>query len=257
LADDRGRPVAFALTPGNVADVVMAVPLLAAVAQPKRLLADKAYDADSLRRWLKHRKIRAAIPSTASRRTPYPTGTRLFVIDESGVCSSTNTITISPNRTDDIEGANSPAVIATAPGYIGLESNGASAWFITDQLAAASAPHGAFGQFLVKETLLSGLSGATVTTTNFIPANCIVFALSARVVTTITGATSYEVGETGNLSEFGSLLSLPAGPTNFGLIGPKAFFANTNVLLTAAGSNFTAGAVRLSLVYMVVGPSTS
>ena len=72
LADDRGRPVAFALTPGNVADVVMAVPLLGAVAQPKRLLADKAYDADSLRRWLKHRKIRAAIPSTASRRTPYP-----------------------------------------------------------------------------------------------------------------------------------------------------------------------------------------
>jgi transposase len=72
LADDRGRPVAFALTPGNVADVVMAIPLLAAVAKPKRLLADKAYDADSLRRWLKHRKIRAAIPSTASRRTPYP-----------------------------------------------------------------------------------------------------------------------------------------------------------------------------------------
>jgi IS5 family transposase len=48
----------------------MAVPLLDAVAKPKRLLADKAYDADSLRRWLKHRKIRAAIPSTASRRTP-------------------------------------------------------------------------------------------------------------------------------------------------------------------------------------------
>src|ERR1700722_2029233 len=72
LADDRGKPVAFALTPGNVADVVMAIPLLAAVAKPKRLLADKAYDADSLRRWLKHRTIRAAIPSTASRRTPYP-----------------------------------------------------------------------------------------------------------------------------------------------------------------------------------------
>jgi transposase len=72
LADDRGRPVAFALTPGNVANVVMAIPLLGAVAKPKRVLADKAYDADSLRRWLKQRKIRAAIPSTASRRTPYP-----------------------------------------------------------------------------------------------------------------------------------------------------------------------------------------
>ena len=72
LADDRGRPVAFALTPGNVADIIMAIPLLGAVAKPTRLLADKAYDADSLRRWLKQRRIRAAIPSTASRRTPYP-----------------------------------------------------------------------------------------------------------------------------------------------------------------------------------------
>jgi transposase len=31
LADDRGRPVAFALTPGNVPDISMAVPLLGAV----------------------------------------------------------------------------------------------------------------------------------------------------------------------------------------------------------------------------------
>src|SRR5271170_7043928 len=72
LADDCGRPVALALTPGNVADIIMAIPLIDAVAKPKRLLADKAYDADSLRRWLKQRKIKAAIPSTASRRTPYP-----------------------------------------------------------------------------------------------------------------------------------------------------------------------------------------
>jgi transposase len=35
-------------------------------------LADKAYDADGLRNWLKRRKIKAVIPSTASRRTPYP-----------------------------------------------------------------------------------------------------------------------------------------------------------------------------------------
>src|SRR6476619_4922694 len=35
-------------------------------------LADKAYDADSFRNWLKRRKIKAVIPSTATRRTPYP-----------------------------------------------------------------------------------------------------------------------------------------------------------------------------------------
>jgi IS5 family transposase len=76
LADDRGRPVAFALTPGNVADITMAAPLLGAVARPKRLLADKAYDADSLRKWLKQRKVKAVIPSTDSRRTPYPLDSR-------------------------------------------------------------------------------------------------------------------------------------------------------------------------------------
>ena len=47
-------------------------PLLGAVDKPKRLLADKAYDADSFRNWLKRRKIKAIIPSTATRRTPYP-----------------------------------------------------------------------------------------------------------------------------------------------------------------------------------------
>jgi transposase len=50
----------------------MAIPLLGAVAAPRRLLADKAYDADSLRTWLQKRGIKAVIPSTAARRTPYP-----------------------------------------------------------------------------------------------------------------------------------------------------------------------------------------
>ena len=78
MADDRGRPVAFALTPGNVADITMAITLLSAVDKPKRLLADKAYDADSFRIWLKQRKIKAVIPSTATRRTPYPIDRNIY-----------------------------------------------------------------------------------------------------------------------------------------------------------------------------------
>jgi hypothetical protein len=58
LADDSGRPVAFALTPGNVTDISMAMPLLAVVARPDRI-TDKAYDADNLRDWLKIRRIEA------------------------------------------------------------------------------------------------------------------------------------------------------------------------------------------------------
>ena len=49
----------------------MAIQLLAAVDKPRRLLADKAYDADSFRNWLKRRKIKAVIPSTAARRTTH------------------------------------------------------------------------------------------------------------------------------------------------------------------------------------------
>ncbi len=50
----------------------MALPLLGAVAAPKRLIADKAYDAMRLRDWLKSHRITAVIPSTASRYKPFP-----------------------------------------------------------------------------------------------------------------------------------------------------------------------------------------
>lgn len=50
----------------------MAPRLLGAVAPSQRVIADKAYDADSLRRWLAVRGTKAVIPSSAARRTPYP-----------------------------------------------------------------------------------------------------------------------------------------------------------------------------------------
>ena len=54
------------------ADISVARDLLDTLAPPKQLLADKAYDADHLRDWLKTRRTQAVIPSTATRRTPYP-----------------------------------------------------------------------------------------------------------------------------------------------------------------------------------------
>ena len=48
----------------------MAMLLLSAFVGPKRLIADKAYDVDSLQRWLKARRIKAVIPSTAIRTVP-------------------------------------------------------------------------------------------------------------------------------------------------------------------------------------------
>jgi transposase len=52
----------------------MALPLLQSVARSQRLIADKACDAESLRRWLQDRRIEAVIPSTATRTVLYPLG---------------------------------------------------------------------------------------------------------------------------------------------------------------------------------------
>ncbi|MFH5927251.1 transposase [Roseomonas xinghualingensis] len=52
MANAEGRPLAFILTPGNVADISVAAYLLDGIAPPRRVLADKAYDADRLRKSL-------------------------------------------------------------------------------------------------------------------------------------------------------------------------------------------------------------
>ena len=60
------------MTPGNIADITMAFPMLEAFAPAKRLIADKAYDADRLRAWLHDKGIEAVIPGRAARAVVYP-----------------------------------------------------------------------------------------------------------------------------------------------------------------------------------------
>jgi IS5 family transposase len=72
LANAQGQPVAFVLTPGNVADISVAATLLGDIAPPRRLLADKAYDADHLRQRLEAQGTKVVIASSGARRHPYP-----------------------------------------------------------------------------------------------------------------------------------------------------------------------------------------
>ena len=60
------------MTPGNIADITMAVPMLEALAPAKLLIASKAYDADRLSTWLQDKGIEAVIPGRASRPIVYP-----------------------------------------------------------------------------------------------------------------------------------------------------------------------------------------
>jgi transposase len=64
--------VAFLLTPGNIADISAAPELLAGSPPAKRLLADKGYDANSLRNSLNSQGTEPVIPSKRNRKRAIP-----------------------------------------------------------------------------------------------------------------------------------------------------------------------------------------
>ena len=66
------------LSPGNINDIAYAPALIAAAGPLKRLIADKAYDAISLRQLLADQGAKAVIPSTMSRRQPIPYGKTIY-----------------------------------------------------------------------------------------------------------------------------------------------------------------------------------
>lgn len=130
-----------------------------------------------------------------------------------------------------------------------LDKNGDSATFGMKDIVTCQSSNQAQMQFHVLEEEITGLSGATVDSTIEIPNGAIVFNVSERVTTAITGATSFSVGTASEPSKFGSGLGIGLGGTNVGVIGPTAFYADTAIRLTAAGSDFTAGAVRIAIHY--------
>jgi hypothetical protein len=246
---------------GSTAGGWPAAKLVEVITNGRTPVSDAAYSALTTDRMIAYTALSAARVVSLPPASAYPTGTRLLIVDETGNCSTTKTLTISPNGSDVIDGATS-AIVNVAYGFIGVESNQSGEWTTVDQgfmpaLAnIAAAAHGANLQIGMLETLVT-LSGGSTNASVQIPANCIVLAVGARVVTAITGATSYEVGVSGNLSQFGSGLSISAGSTNYGLIGPTAFYSATTLTITATGGSFSGGQVRLSIAYMLANPSAA
>lgn len=70
MTDEIGRPLALLITPGNTHDLAGARALIGMVSHPKRLIADRAYDAKSLRHELAARRITAVIPPNPTRKHP-------------------------------------------------------------------------------------------------------------------------------------------------------------------------------------------
>lgn len=63
--------MAFALTAGQTHDLVGVADLLRRIPAPKRLIADRAYDARKFRDWLAERGCEAVIPPNPTRKHPH------------------------------------------------------------------------------------------------------------------------------------------------------------------------------------------
>jgi hypothetical protein len=113
-----------------------AAKLSEAITNTRTAVADANYTALATDRSIAYTAITAARTVTLPASSSYPTGTRLTVFDESGACSATNTITLSPNGSDTIDGASS-AQIKSAYGYLALQTNAAGKWTIVDQAGAS------------------------------------------------------------------------------------------------------------------------
>jgi hypothetical protein len=113
-------------------------------------------------------------------------------------------------------------------------------------LTAARSPFGADVRVEIVEVETT-LSGASVTTTAVIPARAIVLGVSTRTSAAITGAISYSCGVAGETGKFGSSLGVALNASNIGVVGPTAFYADTPVVLTAAGGSFVSGKVRVAI----------
>lgn len=120
----------------------------------------------------------------------------------------------------------------------------------------AKAPLGARTMFRILEESHTLALAATSDTAIQIPDRAIVFGVTVRVQTAITGATSYNCGIVGDLSKYGGTLGIAGGSSNLGVTGPTAFYANTPVRFSAVGGNFTGGVIRVAIHYLILTASS-
>jgi hypothetical protein len=121
----------------------------------------------------------------------------------------------------------------------------------------AQGSNGAAIKFQVIEQTVTLASGTSVAAGTPIPANCIVFGVGCRVLTAVAGAPSFNVGTSGNATQFGGALGVAAGSINYGIVGPYGCYSATNILIASTGAAFTGGQVRLSIHIMLISPPTS
>jgi hypothetical protein len=100
-----------------------------AALETRTSVSDAAYSALVTDRLVAYTALTAARVVTLPAAASYPSGARLTIVDESGACSSTKTITVTRAGSDTIDGATS-TTLNGAYQAVALESNGSNAWAI-------------------------------------------------------------------------------------------------------------------------------
>jgi hypothetical protein len=146
---------------GSTAGGWPAAKLSEVVTNTRTAISDSAYAALTTDRTVAYTAISAArvvtLPSAAS----YPTGTALTVVDESGSCSATNTITLARAGSDMIDGATA-VVISSAYGYVAIHCNGSGKWTIVDQSTLSMAQQAA-GAVAISGGTIDGVTVGSTT----------------------------------------------------------------------------------------------
>ncbi|MDJ0992602.1 MAG: DUF2793 domain-containing protein [Dinoroseobacter sp.] len=111
----------------------------------------------------------------------------------------------------------------------------------------SAAPSGALSDLTPLEISHQVLPGATGSTTLTIPENSLVFGITARVTSAITGSlSSWRLGVAGADDRYGSGLGTGLNSYVLGLTGtPMTYYSNTPLQLTAEGGTFNGGEVTL------------
>jgi hypothetical protein len=123
---------------------------VATLANQRTAVSDAAYSALVTDRLIAYTALTAARMVTLPAASAYPPGQQLVIIDESGACSTSKTISAAPNGTDKINGVAASVALSVAYGHLELESNGSNAWVIVGSSS---------GQTLASPTISGTLTG--------------------------------------------------------------------------------------------------
>ena len=91
-------------------------------------------------------------------------------------------------------------------------------------------------------------AGGNSVTGPVIPDKAVVFGVTGRVTTAITGASGWSLGVPGAIDRYGTGYGTALGAFAHGVTGqPQTYYGGTAIEVTAEGGAFTGGAVRLAV----------